>query len=161
MSTDSGSTGSEPGAPTADERMPKSELGVRNDQVLLVVPAKPEMWAIVRMTASALAARLDFSFEEVEDLRLAVTELCGTCAVDAEPTAQCECRFELSGNSLELYCRVSPIGSARSDHEEFRLLSTLELSAQILRATVDTHEIKDVEGDVRRGFLSKKHGATR
>lgn len=140
--------------------MTTADVGVRHDQVILVVPAKPEMWAIVRMTASALATRLDFSFEEVEDLRLAVTELCGSCAVDAEPSAQCECRFELFDSCLQLHCRVSPIGPADTEQEEFRLLSTLELSSQILRATVDSHEIRPLEGDVRQGFLSKIHAAT-
>jgi len=38
--------------------MPPVELDQARDQVTLGVPARPEMWSIVRMTASVLAARL-------------------------------------------------------------------------------------------------------
>lgn len=124
------------------------------EQVLLVVPARPEMWAVVRMTASALATRLDFSFEGVEDLRLAVTELCGSCAVDAAPDAMCECRFDISDDRFEMYCQVSPILETSSGAEG-RLPSTIELSKQILHATVDRYAIDPIDQGIRHGCLFK------
>ena len=124
------------------------------EQVLLVVPARPEMWAVVRMTASALATRLDFSFENVEDLRLAVTELCASCALDAAADAMCECRFDISDDRFEMYCQVSPI-SESSPSGEGRLPATIELSKQILHATVDRYAIDPIEDGVRHGCLFK------
>jgi hypothetical protein len=132
----------------------------QGEQILLVVPARAEMWSVVRMTASALASRLDFSFEDIEDLRLAVTELCGTCATGAGPSTTCECRFDLSDDGLKMHCRVSPVVVVDPVDEEHRLMSTLELSQQILQATVDSYVIEPVEDGMRAGYLCKDRGTT-
>lgn len=129
---------------------------MRSEVVFLVVPARPDMWSVVRIMASTLAARLEFSFDHIEDLRLAVTEICRSCALDADVNADCECRFILSADSLELHCRVAPIRLAFSQPEP-HLLSKLELAGQILQATVDEHRIEPVSnGGVRTGFLCKQ-----
>jgi hypothetical protein len=132
----------------------------RHEVILLVVPARAEMWSVVRITASTLAAKLDFSFDGIEDLRLAVTEICGTCALGAGADADCECRFILSGDRLEMHCQVFPIVANSRPRREPRLLSKFELSAQILEATVDDHRIEPVsETGVRRGFLCKQRAS--
>ena len=115
------------------------------------------MWAVVRMTASALAARLDFSFEDIEDLRLAVTELCGSCATGASAGATCECEFDLSDERIELRCSVAPVVESASPDETHGhpLLDRLELSKQILNATVDSFAIDSADDAVTRGFLRK------
>src|SRR5579859_6659783 len=46
------------------------------DEVRLAVPAMPEFLRLARVTASGLASRLGFTFDQVEDLRLAIDELC-------------------------------------------------------------------------------------
>ena len=135
--------------------VPAVEMSRVRDQVVLVVPARPEMWSIVRMTASVLASRLDFSFEDVEDLRLAVTELCSSCAVDAAPEATCEARFEISGDRFELTLDVAPVRGEPAAAPEQGALSMLELSDQILRATVDSHAIDPVHNDLRHAYLCK------
>jgi hypothetical protein len=123
------------------------------DQVILVVPARPEMWTIVRMTASVLASRIELSFEDVEDLRLAVTELCSSCAVDAAPEATCEARFEVSSDRFELCLDISPVAASPTPVVEQGALSMLELSDQILRATVDSHSIDPVQAGLRHAYL--------
>ncbi|MRG87212.1 anti-sigma B factor RsbW [Salinibacillus xinjiangensis] len=44
------------------------------DFIELKIPAKPEYVGIVRLTISGIANRLGFSFEEIEDLKVAVSE---------------------------------------------------------------------------------------
>src|ERR687895_1148119 len=56
-----------------DERDEKLRTG---GDVRLVVPASPEYLRLVRLTAAGMASRLGFTFDEVEDLRIAVDELC-------------------------------------------------------------------------------------
>lgn len=136
------------------------------EQVVLVVPAQPEMWAVVRMTAIALAARLDFSFEEVEDLRLAVTELCGLCASEAEADARCECRFMVTTDRFEMDCFVAPVSEtagetlAGAPSGTQQPMSMLELSLQILEATVDRFTIDPPAEGVRHGHLRKDRGSS-
>jgi hypothetical protein len=135
--------------------MPPVELNQVRDQVTLVVPARPEMWSIVRMTASVLASRLELTFEDVEDLRLAVTELCSSCAVGAASDATCEARFEISSDRFELDLDISPVAASPSPTGEEGRLSMLELSEQILQATVDNHTIDPVQDGLRHAYLCK------
>jgi hypothetical protein len=137
------------------QSVPAVEMSPVRDQVVLVVPARPEMWSIVRMTASVLASRIELSFEDVEDLRLAVTELCSSCAVDAAPEATCEARFEVSSDRFELYLDISPVAASPTPVVEQGALSMLELSDQILRATVDSHSIDPVQDGLRHAYLCK------
>ncbi len=45
------------------------------DEVRLAVPARPEFLGLARVTAAGLAGRLGFTFDQVEDLRLAIDEI--------------------------------------------------------------------------------------
>src|SRR6266550_3660719 len=69
----------------------EEELG-RGGDVRLVVPAAPEYLRLVRLTAAGLASRLGFTFDEVEDLRIAVDELCfhllGEMDDEADPAGE-------------------------------------------------------------------------
>lgn len=51
--------------------------GVRaSDMVRLDVPADPAYLAVVRTATAGLAARLNFTLDQIEDLRIAVDEAC-------------------------------------------------------------------------------------
>lgn len=45
-------------------------------EVRLEVPASPEFLRVARMMAAGVASRLGFTLEEVDDLRIAIDELC-------------------------------------------------------------------------------------
>lgn len=51
------------------------------DLVHLTIPAKPDYVGIARLTISGIANRMGFSYDDIEDLKLAVSEAC-TNAVD-------------------------------------------------------------------------------
>jgi serine/threonine-protein kinase RsbW len=46
------------------------------DSIELRVPADPAYLAVIRTAAAGLAARLDLTLDEIEDLRIAVDEAC-------------------------------------------------------------------------------------
>jgi len=49
------------------------------DVVELRIPAVPEWVGVARLAAAGIASRLDFSIEDIEDLKLAVAEACNCC----------------------------------------------------------------------------------
>ncbi len=48
----------------------------KKDLIKLTIPNKPEYVGVVRLTTSAIACRLGFDIEEVEDIKVAVAEAC-------------------------------------------------------------------------------------
>jgi serine/threonine-protein kinase RsbW len=52
-----------------------------SDKVTITLPCRPEYVGVVRLALLGVASRLPFSYDEVEDLRLAVGEAC-TYAVE-------------------------------------------------------------------------------
>ncbi|MBE3100941.1 MAG: anti-sigma B factor RsbW [Firmicutes bacterium] len=44
------------------------------DEINIKLPAKPEYVLVARLTTSAIASRLGFSVDEIEDLKVAVSE---------------------------------------------------------------------------------------
>jgi hypothetical protein len=127
------------------------------NEVRLTVPAKPEFLRLARVTAAGLASRLGFSFDEVEDLRLAIDELCYgiTGAEGREGTVAV--RYLLSDDQLIVEGQAQvPVaaGSASANGGQVSQLS--ELSEVILDALVDEHEFVDSE-DGPRFRLLKQH----
>ena len=73
-------------------------MGENHPDVELRIPADSAFLAVLRTATAGLAARLDFTLDDIEDLRIAVDEACAmvlpqarvdsdlTCAFDLEPT---------------------------------------------------------------------------
>src|SRR5436853_3610793 len=56
---------------------PQPATGERTDEkVTLVVPATAEYLRLMRLASADLATRGGFDYEEIEDLKIAVSELC-------------------------------------------------------------------------------------
>jgi serine/threonine-protein kinase RsbW len=70
------------------------------DVVLLTVPADGAYLGVLRTAAAGLAARLQFTLDEIEDLRIAVDEACAMLIRLAAPAAALRCRFALAGDQL-------------------------------------------------------------
>ncbi|MGB9376075.1 MAG: anti-sigma regulatory factor [Mycobacteriales bacterium] len=65
------------------------------DLVVLTLPASSAYLSVLRTVTAGLAARLDFTLDEIEDLRIAVDEACAMLLTDAAPDADLTCRFQL------------------------------------------------------------------
>ena len=120
-----------------------------NDEVRLTVPAAPEFLRLARVTAAGLASRLGFTFDEVEDLRLAIDELCFGL-VGAEPRAgTVHVRYALGEGTL--------VVDGRGVFDRPGPASRLsELSEVILSALVDEHEL-GTGADGPHFHLVKRH----
>ncbi|MGH2684540.1 MAG: hypothetical protein ACRDJP_03630 [Actinomycetota bacterium] len=104
------------------------------DEVRLSLPALPEYARIVRLTAAGLASRLGFTYDEVEDLRIAVGEACShLLGVDGRDGTLVV--TYLLGDDL---ITIDAEGEfADADIED----PSGDLSAQILEAVVDEHQL--------------------
>jgi anti-sigma regulatory factor (Ser/Thr protein kinase) len=105
------------------------------DEVRLTVPALPEFLRLARVTATGLASRLGFTFDEVEDLRLAIDELCFALMGTRGRPGTIRLRYVVTEQALE----VEGVGDFRGEGPEPTLS---ELSRQILAALVDEHEVR-------------------
>jgi len=112
------------------------------DEVRLAVPASPEFLRLARVTATGLASRLGFTFDDVEDLRLAIDEMCFTLIGAKGRSGNIDLVYRILERALEV---AGTIDAGEGSTPELS-----EWSDQILNALVDEHE---VWGDERRmGF---------
>lgn len=64
------------------------------------MPAEGAYLSVLRTATAGLAARLDFTLDEIEDLRIAVDEACAMLLPQALPGTSLECEFELGADSM-------------------------------------------------------------
>jgi hypothetical protein len=104
------------------------------DEVKLAVPAMPEFLRLIRVTAAGLGSRLGFSYDQVEDLRLAIDELCfGLTGSNGRP-GTVHVRFLVGDEILEVTAEGFFEDSLETPAES-------EWSKVILAALVDDHEL--------------------
>ena len=70
------------------------------------MPAEGAYLSVLRTATAGLAARLDFTLDEIEDLRIAVDEACAMLLPQASPGADLECGFELDTRAMTVTVSV-------------------------------------------------------
>lgn len=89
--------------PTAD-RLPETPS---EDHVRVRMPAESAYLSVLRTATAGLAARLDFTLDEIEDLRIAVDEACGMLFSQAVSGSDLECDFELDPDLMTVTLSVA------------------------------------------------------
>ncbi|MGH3321169.1 MAG: anti-sigma factor [Streptosporangiaceae bacterium] len=92
--------------------------GVR-DAVTVRLPASSVYLSVLRTTTAGLAARLDFTLDEIEDLRIAVDEACSMLLGQAAPDSQLECGFELLADAMRVCVTVPTADGREPAHDTF------------------------------------------
>jgi serine/threonine-protein kinase RsbW len=72
------------------------------DRVTIKMPAEGAYLSVLRTATAGLAARLDFTLDEIEDLRIAVDEACAMLLAEADAGSVLECDFELGGDTMTI-----------------------------------------------------------
>ena len=80
------------------------EIGA--DQVIVRMPADGAYLSVLRTATAGLAARLDFTLDDIEDLRIAVDEACAMLLSQAIPGSSLECSFTLSPDDMTISVAV-------------------------------------------------------
>ena len=77
-----------------------------NDHVTVSMPAEGAYLSVLRTATAGLAARLDFTLDEIEDLRIAVDEACAMLLTQAIPGTSLECAFDLGADEMTIAVSV-------------------------------------------------------
>ncbi len=72
------------------------------DLVTVRLPAEGAYLSVLRTATAGLAARLDFTLDEIEDLRIAVDEACAMLLSQAQPGGSLECAFALDRDMMTI-----------------------------------------------------------
>lgn len=110
------------------------------DEIRLSLPALHPYGRVARLAVTGLASRNGYSYDDVEDLRIAVGEVFGVLVPDEEPDARLVLTCVLLPDALDITAArhpASPVGQVT------------DLSRQILQAVVDDHAIDAAEGRIR------------
>ncbi len=127
-----------------DERDEQLRTG---GDVRLVVPAAAEYLRLVRLTVAGMASRLGFTFDEVEDLRIAVDELCFHLlsrddlddVMPSDEDRTMDLVYSAGADCITITGRTGLSGAVPESSD---------LSEQILDALVDEHEVSGANGMV-------------
>ncbi|MEY2432604.1 MAG: serine/threonine-protein kinase RsbW [Acidimicrobiaceae bacterium] len=122
----------------------------RDGLIELVLPADTRLVRIARLVASGVATTAGFDVDEVEDLRIAVDELC-TAMVEGGNGSALQLGFDLGDGE------VTVVGTtqAAADGAAFEP-DRLALSRQILAVVADDHELNAENGQIRVRVRKKR-----
>src|SRR3954470_8006981 len=109
-----------------------------DDEVRLLIPAEPGFLRLARLTAAAVASRMGFTFDEVEDLRIAVDELC-YFLLDGNGTAG---TITITCSIHDAGLEVQGVGAWPGSDPSADGGELPELSRRILDAVVDEYDCR-------------------
>jgi len=130
-----------------------------DERIELCFPALVDLVVLARFTAAAVGTRSGFDIDEIEDLRLAVDELCISFG-PLEEFRNITFEFERSADSVTIACEFerSENGTKTRSPSDTKTSSwerTSELSKLLLDALVDEHG-QESEGERLRAWMKKR-----
>jgi serine/threonine-protein kinase RsbW len=132
-----------PGEPTAVPSQRAEDSADRGrDVVVLRLPADGAYLSVLRTATAGLASRLDFTLDDIEDLRIAVDEACAMLLPQAVPGADLSCEFELSDRLLRVAVSVETLQGQEPSRDTFAwtvlsaLAGEVDSSVQDKRVTI-------------------------
>jgi serine/threonine-protein kinase RsbW len=124
------------------------------DIVRLTLPAAGAYLSVLRTATAGLAARLHYTLEEIEDLRIAVDEACAMLLTSAVPGADLECQFTLSPDLVSVSVSVLTLDGIEPSRETFSWTVLTALAGEVSsrvdggnRVTIELHKHKEDHGD--------------
>ena len=115
---------------------------MHREKYTFTVPKKGENLSIIRLTTSAIAAKLPLDIEKIEDLKLCISELCNIIIKCSDKD-----RF-----NIEYYVEKDNLEIVLKNEEDFQHCNEeIELSKMILKALIEDIQYEDNYIRVRLG----------
>jgi serine/threonine-protein kinase RsbW len=107
------------------------------DTVTIRIPASPAYVHVVRLVAAGLASRLQFTIDDIEDLKIAVDEVCAYLTGAQGREGDLDVRFTVTDDRIEIAGTgiLAPGQKTRTDLTEF---SRMILDTVVDSATLDS-----------------------
>ncbi|MGG1312506.1 MULTISPECIES: anti-sigma B factor RsbW [Cohnella] len=121
--------------------------------VSLTVPARAEFVDLVRLTLYGIAAKLDFSYEDIEDMKVAVSEACNNVVLHAyaeEPEGVVHIDFAATEHHLRISVRdngrggFQPTGEMQTSNLHGKSIEEIRsggLGLYLMQALMDEVEV--------------------
>lgn len=109
----------------------------RRPDVELRVPADGAYVSVLRTATAGLAARLDFTLDDIEDLRMAVGEASALVLEGARPDADLTARFWLGAGELALTVAANADDPTPPDPDGFAWMVLTTLASDARAASTD------------------------
>lgn len=109
--------------------------GGLRDIVQLTLPAASAYLTVLRTATASLAARLDFTLDDIEDLRIAVDEACALLLVSAVPGSDLECRFTLEPGVMNVLVTVESLDGEPPSKDTFAWTVLTALASDVSSST--------------------------
>jgi serine/threonine-protein kinase RsbW len=119
-----------------DRTRPHTDEQVQ-DVVELRLPAESAYLSVLRTATAGLAARLDFTLDEIEDLRIAVDEACALLLPDARPDFPLVCRFTLEADCLQVTVEATTNSGRAPGRDSFAWTVLLALAGEVDASAAD------------------------
>ncbi|SNQ47746.1 Anti-sigma factor (fragment) [Frankia canadensis] len=105
------------------------------DVVQLALPADSAYLTVLRTATASLAARLDFTLDDIEDLRIAVDEASALLLVAAVPDSALECAFTLLPGAMRVAVSVMSIDGEPPSKDTFSWTVLSALASEVSSST--------------------------
>ncbi len=103
---------------------------------MLRLPAQGAYLSVLRTATASLASRLNFTLDDIEDLRIAVDEACALLLSQAVEGADLTCSFELSTDALAVTVSVPTLHGTPPPRDTFAWAVLSALAGEV-DSTVD------------------------
>ena len=117
----------------------KLDGAVGDDFVEVRLPADGAYLSVLRTATAGLAARLDFTIDEIEDLRIAVDEACAMLLAQVVEGTELHCRFSVAAPTLTVEV-TAPTRDGKAPARDTFAWTVLTALAGDVAATVDSDQ---------------------
>ena len=117
--------------------MTEAKPETSDDTVELTVPADPAYISVLRTVTASLAARRDFTIDEIDDLRIAVDEACALLLPHATDGATLAASFGGTETSLMVEVSVPSKDGSKPDRTSFAWMVLAALADTVTSSADD------------------------
>jgi len=107
------------------------------DHVVLRLPASGAYLSVLRTAAAGVASRLNFTIDEIEDLKIAIDEACAMLLPRGVEGADLTCRFKLGTDVLDIAVSLATVDSALPSRDTFAWTVLSALAGEVDAAVED------------------------